>query len=47
MRRTNRFNYPFLLLVNIILHFSRQTEIGYLDDSVIGQKNISGGQIAV
>jgi hypothetical protein len=42
-----RLNYISLFLVLIILHLPGQSEIGHFDDSVIGQKDVAGGQIAV
>jgi hypothetical protein len=48
-RKNVLFLLPYfsLFLVIIVLHLSGHSEIGHFDNSVIGQKNIAGGQIAV
>jgi hypothetical protein len=42
-----RLIYLSRFLVVVILHLPGHSEIGHFDDSVIGQKDIAGGQIAV
>jgi hypothetical protein len=42
-----RFIYFSLFFAFVILHLSGHSEIGHFDDSVIGQKDIAGGQITV
>ena len=42
-----RLIYFSRFLVVVIFHLSGHSKIGDFDDSVIGQKDIAGGQIAV
>jgi hypothetical protein len=42
-----RLHYHSIFFVIVIIHLPWHSEIGHFDDSVIGQKDIAGGQIAV